>query len=163
MKRFLLSFLLLTASICINAQTVTGSLDGLFSQKYLNVIVDYSEASIHGMCEDDFSELETDWQKDKPSITAKVIANLSEKIGGRFIFGLKKPESYSLKIHVNSISIKGNFNFDVFILNADGKEEAKIEGFKAKGGTFGSALNLIGDGAEQTGKVIAKFLKSKIK
>ena len=52
---------------------------------------------------------------------------------------------------------------DVIVLKADGQEEAKIENLNAKGGTFGSALNLIGDGAEQSGKVIAKILKNKVK
>ena len=163
MKKLIISIVLLATTICANAQKISSSLDGLSTQKFLNVAVDFSEASIHGMCEEDFAELETDWEKDKPSIIAKIISNMSEKLEGRFVFGLKKPESYTLKIHVNTISIKGNFNFDVIVLKADGQEEAKIENLNAKGGTFGSALNLIGDGAEQSGKVIAKILKNKVK
>lgn len=162
MKQIIL-FLFVLAAIGANAQKVSGTFEGLASQKYVNVMVDFSEASIHGMSEEDFAELESDWEKDKPSIIAKVISNLSDKLEGRFVFGLKKPNSYALKIHVNTISIKGNFNFDVKVLNSEGNEVAQILNATAKGGTFGSALNLIGDGAEATGKVLAKIIKSKIK
>ena len=64
-------------------------------------------------------------------------------------------------INVVSVNSKGTHLSNVDIISPSGEVEASIQGVEGKGGTFGSAINLIGDGAKSTGKNIAKILSNK--
>lgn len=145
----------------IVAQTVSGDFSGLKKQAFANIKVNYTDASIHGLSEEDFSYIEPDWEKEKPTVLLKIISQLSDRLQGKLTFGLKRENSYTIVINVVSVNSKGTHLSNVDIISPSGEVEASIQGVEGKGGTFGSAINLIGDGAKSTGKNIAKILSNK--
>ena len=138
------------------AQTVSGNFSGLKKQAFANIKVNYTDASIHGLSEEDFSYIEPDWEKVKPTVLLKIISQLSDRLQGKLTFGLKRENSYTIVINVISINSKGTHLSNVDIISPSGEVEASIQGVEGKGGTFGSAINLIGDGAKSTGKKYCK-------
>lgn len=143
------------------AQTVLGDFSGFKKQAFTNIKVNYTDASIHGLSEEDFSYIEPDWEKEKPTVLLKVISQLSDRLQGKLTFGLKRENSYTIVINVISVNSKGTHLSNVDIISPSGEVEASIQGVEGKGGTFGSAINLIGDGAKSTGKIIAKIISNK--
>lgn len=165
MKNIILAIAAFCFSLTLNAQTVSkGSLAALKNESILNCVFDFSNASIHGMNEEDFAVYEKDWLSDKPEIISLFIANANEKLSGSTTLLSKSPRAnYTITIIVLSIDIKGNTICEASILDKEGQEIAYIENIKAMGGTFGSKLNLIKDGAEHSGTAFGKALKSLIK
>ena len=69
---------------------------------------------------------------------------------------------YTLYLFVRSVDIRGNHDCDLVLVANDEIEIGRATGLRAEGGTFGSKLNLMKDGAEHTGKAIGKFLVQQI-
>lgn len=172
MKRSLLIVLalFLTTTGTINAQRMkmelTGSLKEMAQAGRARIEVDYSEAMIHGMSEDEFGVYEPDYFVDKDVIEGKFLGMLADGIGD-FIVGTKVKSDYLISVKVIQVNPKGNHVCDVFIIRDNGSGEpetmATIKTIKADGGTFGTKLNLMKDGAEHTGYLIGKYLRAKIK
>lgn len=162
MKKLSLVILFAIFSTFAFGQTFSGSLAGLASAGRAKVSIDFSEASIHGMSEEEFQVYEKDWIKDLPLIKRKFIGALSNKLNGAILVGTSVKSDYSINVIVYSISTKGNYVCDV-IINVGENEVAKIQGIKADGGTFGSKLNLIKDGAEHTGEQLGKYLVKELR
>ena len=59
--------------LSLQAQTIKGSFSALKDQSRVRLEVDFSEAEIHGMSEEAFARYETDWEKDKPEVVAKIV------------------------------------------------------------------------------------------
>ena len=89
------------------AQTVSGVFSGLKKQAFANIKVNYADASIHGLSEEDFSYIEPDWEKEKPTVLLKIISQLSDRLQGKLTFGLKRDNSYTIVINVISVNSKG--------------------------------------------------------
>lgn len=151
---------------CINAQELTGSLKEMALAGRARIEVDYSEAVIHGMSEDEFGNYEPGYFVDKEVIEGKFLGMLADGIGD-FVVGTKVKSDYLISVRVIMVNPKGNHVCDVFVIRDRGLVEpetiATIKSLKADGGTFGSKLNLMKDGAEHTGYKIGKYLKSKIR
>ena len=159
--------LILLAALCVTtsallAQQATGSFRELASAGRANVELDFSKASIHGMLEEDFSEIEKDWTKDKPEVLADFLEGLTDKLQNSLIVGTRLETPCLIKVQVLSVTKKGDYTCDVAVL-CEGQEVASIKSVKADGGTFGSALNLIKDGAESTGKKVGKLVYRELK
>lgn len=164
MNKIFLTIILFCFGITLNAQNLSkGSLIRLKDESIVHCIIDYSNASIHGMSEDEFARYEEDWMLDKPEITSKFIANANQKLSGYITLSQTTNANYTVKILVISIDLKGNTICEASIINKEGQEIAHIENIRADGGTFGSKLNLIKDGAEHSGTIFGKTLKSLIK
>ena len=147
-----------------SAQTLTqGSLDVLRGEEYVKVVVDYSNAIIMDMTEEEFAEYEEDWYKDQPAIMSKFIEEANEELGGRLRLSRTKDSNYILRWAVEWIDENGTIMSDFYLETADGEIIAVIENVKGKGGVFGTKLNLIKDGAEETGESLGKFLKIQLK
>ena len=145
------------------AQKVTeGSLAPLKNCGKAKVILDFSDASIHGMTVDDFANYEKDWEIDKPIIISKFIIGLGEKCPS-IRFGTELNGEITLLVKVISINTKGNYVCKAFIMNSQQEKIACITELNARGGTFGSKLNLIKDGAEHTGVALGKFINRMIR
>ena len=82
---------------------------------------------------------------------------------GLVILGRFPKAAYTLKVTVNAISEKGNYDCDVTLLDAGRSVLARLSGVCAKGGTWGTKLNLIKDGARHTGKKLGEALRAEIK
>lgn len=147
-----------------SAQTLEqGSLDVLRGEEYVKVVVDYSNALIMDMTEEEFAEYEEDWYKDQPAIMSKFIEEANEELGGRLRLSRTKDSNYILRWAVEWIDENGTIMSDFYLETADGEIIAVIENVKGKGGVFGTKLNLIKDGAEETGESLGKFLKIQLK
>ena len=133
MKRYIIVLCCLVFSLSTMAQKLEqGSLALLNNVEKANFQIEF--LSIHGMTENDFSKYEVDWETDK----------------------------YTVKAIVNEINQKGNYDCDIVVLGSNKQVIAKITGVRAKGGVWGTKLNLIKDGAENTGKKFGEILKSEL-
>ena len=165
MKKFILSLLLVIASFSsVSAQLlVEGSLLPLKRADKVNVKIDFSEASIHGMSESAFAKYETDWEIDKPVIIGYFLSEASHNCGDLIHLGTYENADCEIRVNVISINEKGNYVCEADVYDAEGKVIAKIKDISAKGGHFGTKLNLIKDGARHTGEAFGKFLKKRSK
>lgn len=162
MKKIIIAELFLMLSTLTFGQTISGSFAGLAACGKAKFTIDFSEASIHGMSEEDFEYMEPDWSKDLPQIRGDFFGGVADRLNGLVTLGSNIKSNYSINVQVISISTKGNYVCDAIIKDGD-KEVAKIQGIKADGGTIGSKLNLIKDGAEHTGKKLGRILLREIK
>lgn len=163
MKNFILFIILTLSSItCSYAQdkhvTETTILD-VCKEKFLKLEVDFSQASIHNMTEEDFAIYEPSYKKDKPEVIAKLAESFNKKNERLFLVGAFPKAAYTLKVTILSVSAKGNINSMAEILGKDRNVIAKIENIYGKGGVFGCKMNLIGDGCKSTGKALAKRIE----
>lgn len=160
--RKIVIFIFFFTSVVAEAHRLeSGSLFPLKNANRVNFELEF--VSIHGMSEEAFSKYETDWYKDKPEIVGIFTGNANNKLDGIITLGAYPNSDFTIKAVVNEISIKGNYNCDIIVIDAKKNIIAKISNIKANGGTWGSKLNLIKDGAESTGKLFGRVLKSEIK
>ena len=164
MKRLL--FVIFTClSLCSYAQmpfsseVVTGSFSSLKGQS-ANLEIVYNK--IHGMPEADFAAYETDWNDDKPEIESLIWSNIYDAVKSKCHLDLGNNADLTVRIVVNSVSVKGDHSFELHLLDKNDKVLGKIEGLFGKGGMFGTKLNLIKDGAKSTGKRAGALLKKYI-
>ncbi len=162
-KLFLTIAAIFAALITLQAQTVKGSFAALKDLPRVRMVMDFSEADIHGMSEEEFAAYEEDWDVDKPDVIARFMTECNDKCGGTIYVGRYKDSPYEIKLIVHTISVKGDFDCDAFLLDADGNQLGSILGIREKGGRFGSRLNLIKDGAEHTGALFGTLLERAIR
>ena len=163
MKRIIV-LLVIISSFLQKAQGLhieQGSLRELAKAGIANFEVDYSKAIIHGMPEEEFAEYELDWDKDIPQITRYFRNYLTERAGLTLVS--KKKVALTLRWVVISINTKGDTKSELHVLDSNGTILAKIVDLYGEGGTFGSKLNLIKDGAKSSGKKAGSFLKRELK
>lgn len=158
MKKAILIFILTLVCSTIYAQDFSD----LKNETRLNVEFDYSEVLINGLNIEDFADAEEDWKKDEPKIYGKFISNFNKKMKN-LVGGRVKNANYTLTIHPLVISDKGNIKAYFVITNSEGREVYKSEEVKGSGGTFGSQLNLMGDGMQSLGKKIGSLVNKLIK
>ncbi|QUB89968.1 hypothetical protein [Prevotella denticola] len=162
MKKLVLLLFTLICSLSTMAQKLEqGSFAVLNGVKLVNTEMEF--VSIHGMSEADFSEYEKDWKEDKPQIVDFFITRANIPLEGLVILGSFPKAAYTLKVTVNAISEKGNYDCDVTLQDAGRSVLARLSGVCAKGGTWGTKLNLIKDGARHTGKKLGETLRAEIK
>lgn len=126
--------------------------------------IDYSQATIRGLSEQDNSDLmgKEDWEKAKASVRKLFLLAFEENIGKKdiYLFGPEDPKSkYRMIFKVSIIDKDGDIK-GVFYLKD--RYEDKTLGFvelKGSGGRIGDFVNLMGDGHKDIGEKFAKFLK----
>ena len=162
MKKIYCILALVALVLPLRAQVLGGSFKALQGQNRVNFEVDYSEASIHGMSEEDFGDYEYDWYKDKREVTAIIVNECNERCRRAITVGRYDKSPYLIKVVIRAISSKGDFDFDAYLLDEEGKQLGSIENLWGKGGRFGTKLNLIKDGAESAGKNLGIALRTAI-
>lgn len=163
MKKLLFTIALITLCLPGIAQQKTGSFSQIRNESRVKMIIDYSNASFMGMTESQFSEYEKDWEHDKIEMVSLYYSYANEELKGKLTLGDYTFETpFTLKLIVRSIDVKGNHDCDLVFLNEYGEELANVIGLRADGGTFGSKLNLMKDGAKHTGETIGKYLYDQI-
>ena len=126
--------------------------------------IDYSQATIRGLSEQDNSDLmgKEDWEKAKATVRKQFLLAFEENIGKKdiYLFGPEDTKSkYRIIFRVNIIDKDGDIK-GVFYLKD--RYEDKTLGFvelKGSGGRIGDFVNLMGDGHKDIGEKFAKFLK----
>lgn len=154
---FLFAFSLYTAGV--KAQHIIGSLEKIYASGGVSMTINYTNAAIHGMSEDDFSYYEEDWEKDKNKVYEAFVSGVEDVFENTFYVGKNIKSNYRMVIDVKRIQCNGSFVFDALFYDSQDKLVASIIGCTAKGGKFGSKMNLIKDGAENSGKRLAKVIR----
>ncbi|MBQ6311347.1 MAG: hypothetical protein IJK74_07365 [Bacteroidales bacterium] len=165
MKKVLLTLILAVVGFSAMAQQVTGTFAPLKNQARVKMIVDYSEADIMGMPEEQFYTYEKDWAKDKIVALSQLYSAANEVLSKKaFSVGNYSFDTdYTLYIFVRSVDVKGNHDCDLVLVANDEVEVGRANGIRASGGRFGSKLNLMKDGMEHTGTAVGKFLLKQVK
>ena len=148
------------AQVPFNTEVVTGTFAALNGQT-ANLDIVYEK--IHNMSEADFAEYEKDWNVDKPEIEGYVLERANKALEGLCYLKMGKEADLTVRILVNTVSVKGDHSFEVQLLDKSGKVQGTISGLFGKGGMFGTKLNLIKDGAKSTGKRAGALLRKYIK
>ena len=164
MKRIL--FVIFTClSLCSYAQmplsteVVTGSFEALYN-KTANLEIEY--VKIHNRSEAEFAEYEKDWKVDKPDVEDLILQNANAALKKVCHLNFGKESDLTVRVVVTTISAKGDYSFVVQLLDKKGEIVGNIANLFAKGGIFGTKLNLIKDGAKSTGKKLGTILKKYI-
>ena len=148
------------AQVPFNTEVVTGSFSSLKGQS-ANLEIVFKK--IHGMTEAEFAEYEKDWNVDKPEIEGYVLERANKALEGLCYLKMGKEADLTVRILVNTVSVKGDHSFEVQLLDKSEKVQGTISGLFGKGGMFGTKLNLIKDGAKSTGKRAGALLRKYIK
>ncbi len=154
------------AMLCLGANAqkiVSGSLSPVKNAEKINFVVDYSKTSFNGKNEAAFSEYEEDWQKDKPEVIDYILAGVRDNLKGKISFGEFADAEYTLTIYPIEIERKGDTEAEATITDKQGNVICSMKDFEGEGGTFGTKLNLIKDGAKELGQNVGKFLKKQIR
>lgn len=124
----------------------------------VNLSVDFSEAYIHGLCEDEFFTYEPDYTCLKSEVIGLLAEESNECKRVNLMIGDFPKPSYTVNIKIVSVSSKGNVttSYTDVIDEKDNvivKSEMYGDGF-----IFGSKMNLMGGGFKSTDKVLAEKL-----
>jgi len=144
-------------------------LKSLRNEKEIDVILDVSRAKIHGYSESDFvyrEDLRSDrdwptlWESEyKPGLIVDFMNTLNLQIfdyGHSVKFGNYENAKYQIILIVSSISEKGDVIMNGYILKHGQKDMLCKLFVSGTGGTFGSKVNLMGDGFKRAGKELAR-------
>ena len=129
----------------------------------INLEIDFSQCSIMGMTENDFSKYERDWFKDKPVIIVKFQKGINSKLDGILNVGSFSNSPYFLKVTVKSISEVGNLFCDAVMTDKSGKVLFRVK--NVNGGNEppflpGTKLAKIKIWANLTGRALGSIIKS---
>ena len=164
MKRLFLTFVTVCLTVIAYGQTISGSFEGLVQEGRAMFEVDFSQAKLFGMSEEDFAVYEEDWDKDRSAVVENIEENISAKIRGQVRVPSSSETTYKIKIQVLSVSSIGEFVCDAYILNGN-QVEASIKNIRSEGAflRFSTKLRMMKDGARHFGKLAGQLLKEELK
>lgn len=144
---------------------VLGNLAFLKGQNYVDFNVDFSQAGILGMSEKEIAVQEKDWWKDRHIYVGRFLESLNAKLNRKALYvGKHENASYNMTLVARQVEKNGNILSEIIFTSKTNPDECLCKIImNASGGTFGTFLNLLGDGMENTGKALGKFIYSKLK
>ena len=144
-------------------------LKSLQNENEIDVTLSMSKVIIHGYSESDFVYREnllseedwpTLWEKEyKPELNKKFMNALNLQIfdyGHSVRFGNFGKAKYQIRLIVSSISEKGDIILNGYIIDREQQFVLCKLFISGTGGTFGSKVNLMGDGFTRAGKELAR-------
>ena len=150
-------------------QEIKELLKSLQNEKEIDVSIKFSQAIIHGKSEADFVYIEdvsseedwiTLWENEyKPGLFRVFLEAFNTYMfdaGYKIRFGSFEQSQYQIKLIVSSISENGSVLMSGFINNRDQEATLCELTIIGNGGTFGTIINLMGDGFKRAGIDIAK-------
>jgi len=169
-------FLFTALIICFSAKSSYAQsneerklLKSLKNEKEIDVSIIFSQAIIHGKSEADFVYIEdvsseedwiTLWENEyKPGLFRVFLEAFNTYMfdaGYKIRFGSFEQSQYQIKLIVSSISENGSVLMSGFINNRDQEATLCELTIIGNGGTFGTIINLMGDGFKRAGIDIAK-------
>ena len=158
---------------CLHAQIskkeLREILKSLQIEKEIDVSIIFSQAVIHGKSEADFVYIEdvsseedwiTLWENEyKPGLFRVFLEAFNTymfDVGYKVRFGSFEQSQYQIKLIVSSISENGSVLMSGYIKNRDQETTLCELTIIGNGGTFGTIINLMGDGFKRAGIDIAK-------
>lgn len=145
MKKVLLSIIALLCSIVA------------FSENRLQIVIDYKNGIYQGYTYDKIIMEEKDFLKDKHRYEGRFYEEFQNNYKGvAYIPDVVNEDEPVLKIEILQVTRKGDLQANVIY----GDQTTTVQ---AEGGTFGTFLNLFGDGMEHLGKQVGKWMKKAAK
>lgn len=126
--------------------------------------IDYSQATIRGLSEQDNSDLmgKEDWGKAKASVRKLFLLAFEENIGKKdiYLFGPEDSKSkYRIIFKVSTIDKDGDIKGIFYLKDRYEDRTIAFVELKGNGGRIGDFVNLMGDGHKDISEKFAKFLK----
>ena len=167
MKKIILLFLFVNFFVSfVTAQTVTkNTLPKNLKGIRMNLKIDFSDAMICGMSEEEFSKYEKDWEEDKPKIVSKFMTGANLGVGKSYKIGHYSNTSYIIMIKINTITDEGFIICDAKILDNEGNAQFIVEsltGGKEPPFMIGTKLARMKVWAALTGKTLGGILKREL-
>jgi len=148
---------------CLTTYLFAQGLGFLNKEVKVGMRLNYSEASIAGFEEASILDFEQDWEKDQSILFAKMIGPYNDKLGAVLPAGNFSNVNYIIEVRPIVIQKNGNIVGYFVVVDAEGNEVFRSQKFSAKGGKFGSFLNLVGDGMKSTGKAVASIVAKELR
>lgn len=137
------------------------------------IVFNYENGIYRGVFEDEVINTEGDWYVDRPRYENEFLEEFNKLIskkGGNPRMGVICTPEYLtelgnisapiIKIEILTIDNKGNLTASVILQNINNpKLESSPKIFKCEGGTFGTWLNLVGDGMEALGSAVGNYVR----
>lgn len=164
-KIYIISLLFICFWANVTAQTVTiNSLSKNMKGVRMNFQMDFSDALIMGMSENEFAKYEKDWCDDKPTIIRNFKTGTNLTLGRSLGIGEYKDARYIVKVKVNTITDEGFFICDVDILENDKVvfHLDHLTGGKEPSLAIGTKLARMKVWATLTGKSFGSILKNEL-
>lgn len=159
MKKLFFVICLITISTVLYSQSLTeGSFDCLKNEQKISFQYDLKDAVIKGFSYEDYINYEPKWERGFYEVTMKFISEANTALNGKFILTYTKDCNYTLTFKVTDVDNKGTTYGDLILTDKEGNQVASVQNLYAKGGHFGSHLNLMGDAAKRAGVYTAEFL-----
>ena len=159
----------------IFAQKLTeGSLEIFLKNNVVvaNIEMDFSNATIYGLNENDFLKFEPEWPNWKEEALRIFTTQTTSKLKD-FYIRIDTNNSNSettIKVVVKSVGnvsanypYKGNFDSNIEILDRENNVVARIEKVFGHGGKYGTNQNLMNDGVERAAINFGNFLNNNLK
>ena len=140
----------------------------MWTEKEINVTIDFSKANIHGKSEADFVYIQDvssteDWtalweNEYKPSLFHDLLGEYNTNMfdyGYKVRFGNFENAKYQIRLVVTSILESGTTYLKVYVEQKDQQKILCSFSISGRGGAFGSMINLMGDGFKRAGKELA--------
>lgn len=123
------------------------------SANRLQIVIDYKNGIYQGYTYDKIIVEEKDFLKDKHRYEGRFYEEFQNNYKGvAYIPDVVNEDEPVLKIEILQVTRKGDLQANVIY----GDQTTTM---RAKGGTFGTFLNLFGDGMEHLGKQVGKWMK----
>lgn len=141
MKKVLLSIIALLCSIVA------------FSENRLQIVIDYKNGIYQGYTYDKIIVEEKDFLKDRHRYEGRFYEEFQNNYKGvAYMPDVVNEDEPVLKIEILQVTRKGDLQANVIY----GDQTTTMQ---AEGGTFGTFLNLFGNGMEHLGKQVGKWMK----
>lgn len=147
-------FFLVIAILFSYSYSIAQDLAFLRNERRVNLEFNYEEASINGYEESNILSFEKDWLVDQPKLIQKFVQAYNET-GVMPVVGQFESANFTLQVRPIVISDHGNMSFYAIVLNEEGEQIYSTSMLNAKGGRFGSFLNLVGDGMKSSGRLLS--------
>ena len=167
MKKIFLSMAFVAIALSSQAQSLTGSLKELAQAGKAKLEFDYSKAKVHGLSEDEYCKMfEHDYFKDKPEVLSTFNSEFNLALDNTLVCSQTMESPFTIVVQVLEVKNNGTTSCVMHVMkkNADGtsSEVATVSDLKKHGGTYGSAMNLMKDGAKHLGKAAGQYMKKAI-
>lgn len=104
MRKLICFLFLLQVSLVVGAQELAGTLDGLAQEGKARLVVDFSEAVIHGMSEQEFAQYERKWYRDKPIVVGEFHSEFADELDGLLLCNSVIKSPYTIVVKYYSIN-----------------------------------------------------------
>ena len=171
-------FIILSLLLCIGiyaAKKPKVDLSFMNNQSKLNCIVDFSGISLNFKEEegnDSFNDLQrerfTEWQKtlesDESYYLKRFYSGVRDELDPKILALGNFPEAeYSALVTIKSTTVKGDIDAAIIFINTLSNDTIYSFELRGDGGTFGSMMNLVGDGMRELGENFGELLRKKSK